>query len=184
MELHSSDSGDVVIKLQMVELESVPSYEATSYVWGDPNVKVSITCEGSSLKVTPNLKAALQHLRPEIGTRVLWADADCSNQEDLEERSQQVRIMSRIYAKATRSLVWLGTDGDENTDAFTLMKRIREFYLQENSIAFADIHDLDSSSRLKEFGIDKLLPIDILNGQNSSISITMRILPGAGVFRK
>jgi hypothetical protein len=30
--LHSSDSGDVVPKLQMVELESVPSYEAISYV--------------------------------------------------------------------------------------------------------------------------------------------------------
>jgi hypothetical protein len=76
------------------------------------------------LKVTPNLKAALQHLRPEIGTRVLWADAACINQEGLEERSQQVSIMSMIYAKATRSLVWLGTDGDENTAAFKLMKRL------------------------------------------------------------
>jgi hypothetical protein len=55
---------------------------------------------------------------------VLWADAACINQEDLEERSQQVSIMSMIYAKATRSHVWLGTDGDENTAAFTLMKRL------------------------------------------------------------
>jgi hypothetical protein len=68
MELHPSQSEDVIITLRTVELDLAPPYEAISYVWGDPNFKVGITCEGRSLQVTPNLKAVLHHLRPESGT--------------------------------------------------------------------------------------------------------------------
>jgi hypothetical protein len=39
---------------------------------------------------------------------VLWIDAICVNQEDLEERSSQVRRMAWIYSKAKRVIVWLG----------------------------------------------------------------------------
>lgn len=52
MELHPSESEDVIITLRTVELDLASPYEAISYVWGDPNFKVGITCEGRSLKVT------------------------------------------------------------------------------------------------------------------------------------
>ncbi|KAH7063709.1 hypothetical protein B0J12DRAFT_563004 [Macrophomina phaseolina] len=42
------------------------------------------------------------------GERILWVDAICINQDDLEERAAQVKIMSRIYDKALEVLVWLG----------------------------------------------------------------------------
>jgi hypothetical protein len=39
---------------------------------------------------------------------VLWIDAICVNQQDLEERSSQVKRMPDIYSTATRVVVWLG----------------------------------------------------------------------------
>jgi len=39
-----------------------------------------------------------------------WIDQMCINQEDLVERSDQVRIMDRIYKQAKGVLVWLGCD--------------------------------------------------------------------------
>lgn len=40
--------------------------------------------------------------------RILWADAVCINQKDLEERGSQVALMARIFSEASRGLVWLG----------------------------------------------------------------------------
>ncbi|KAK0663642.1 Serine/threonine-protein phosphatase 6 regulatory ankyrin repeat subunit C [Lasiodiplodia hormozganensis] len=38
----------------------------------------------------------------------IWIDALCINQDDLEERSAQVKIMPQVYGKAQSVLVWLG----------------------------------------------------------------------------
>jgi hypothetical protein len=40
--------------------------------------------------------------------RILWVNALCIDQQNLEERSQQVRMMSRIYEHCKRALIWLG----------------------------------------------------------------------------
>ena len=40
--------------------------------------------------------------------RYIWIDAICINQADLEERSQQVKLMGVVYRMAKRVLVWLG----------------------------------------------------------------------------
>jgi ABC-type antimicrobial peptide transport system ATPase subunit len=42
--------------------------------------------------------------------RVLWIDAICINQSSLSERSDQVALMSTIYSRANRNLVYLGED--------------------------------------------------------------------------
>ena len=39
----------------------------------------------------------------------MWADAVCINQNDLDERSSQVSIMSKIYKDAKKCQIWLGT---------------------------------------------------------------------------
>lgn len=46
------------------------------------------------------------------GERMLWIDALCINQDDLEERAAQVKIMPQIYDRADEVLVWLGTGLD------------------------------------------------------------------------
>jgi hypothetical protein len=39
---------------------------------------------------------------------LLWVDAICINQDDLEERNRQVSLMAFIYSRAQAVLVWLG----------------------------------------------------------------------------
>jgi hypothetical protein len=42
--------------------------------------------------------------------RVLWIDAVCIDQDDLEERANQVAMMDVIYSNTFRNLIWLGDD--------------------------------------------------------------------------
>ncbi|KAF8859326.1 heterokaryon incompatibility, partial [Acephala macrosclerotiorum] len=85
-------------------------YEALSYVWGESDPPCWILCNGQRKSVTPNLGAALRRLRYKEKWRLVWIDAICVNQEDLDERSQQVMLMRNIYSPARRVIVWLGED--------------------------------------------------------------------------
>jgi hypothetical protein len=52
----------------------------------------------------------LQLLRLPIGTRAVWVDAICINQNDIEERDSQVMKMSQRYKNCFRVVVFLGPD--------------------------------------------------------------------------
>lgn len=95
-------------------------YEALSYVWGCEGAvggkKPCVVVNGHELTVTPNLYTALLHLRDPFMERTLWIDALCINQQDDVEKGHQVQSMAKIYAKASRVVVWLGestTGSDE-----------------------------------------------------------------------
>ncbi|KAK3352266.1 heterokaryon incompatibility protein-domain-containing protein, partial [Lasiosphaeria hispida] len=92
--------------------EGTNMYEALSYVWGDTNNHRSISIDKHNVKVTPNLHAALLHLRDPFFERVLWVDAICINQNDPDEKGHQVGSMANTYAKAGRVIVWLGEAAD------------------------------------------------------------------------
>jgi len=106
-------------------------YEALSYVWGGENNKQPIyiqpkdpaDCTRRSLLATANLHAALSHLRDEFLERALWIDAICINQQDNVEKGLQVQSMARVYANATRVVVWLG---DANEDGEEAIREIAE----------------------------------------------------------
>ena len=66
------------------------------------------------LTVTETLHIPLLGLRHTSQARTLWIDQICINQTDLQERSEQVRIMRQIYSKAQLVILWLGEDGDNN----------------------------------------------------------------------
>ncbi|KAJ4109647.1 hypothetical protein NW768_012083 [Fusarium equiseti] len=111
-----------------------PNFEAISYAWGDASDTDQIdiadgshlpspdlqskeltdaftTFESSprgTLLIGRNLAAALRHLRLESKPRLLWADAICINQQDLDERASQVLRMGDIFSQARRVIVWLG----------------------------------------------------------------------------
>ena len=44
----------------------------------------------------------------QIRTRFLWIDQLCIDQANLEEKKQQVQLMSRIYSECSRGVVWVG----------------------------------------------------------------------------
>jgi hypothetical protein len=83
-------------------------YEALSYVWGDPDNTLSICVDKNQFQVTVNLYSALSRLRDHSFERIIWVDAICINQSNVEERKQQVQLMAKIYSNAHRVIVWLG----------------------------------------------------------------------------
>jgi hypothetical protein len=97
-------------------------YECLSYVWGDVEEKQTIQVEDAELAVTKNLHGALQRLRDPDLDRIVWVDAVCINQDDIEERAKQVQIMAMIYACASRVVVWLGEEADGSQDAMELLR--------------------------------------------------------------
>jgi hypothetical protein len=81
----------------------------------------SLWIDGIELPIRINLAKAIarlcrsrcEHTCPSDGTlcsRRMWIDAVCVNQEDHNERSQQVWLTSKIFAKAAHCVVWLGED--------------------------------------------------------------------------
>lgn len=88
-------------------------YEALSYTWGGEEKPCSITIKEQKLDITTNLYAALLRLRDRSLERIIWIDAICINQKNLEEQGQQVQLMAMIYSKAHRVLVWLGETADD-----------------------------------------------------------------------
>ena len=101
-------------------------YEALSYVWGNSTEKRNIYVDDSPFAVTHNLYEALLQLRQRSAVRVLWIDAICINQADIEERNGQVRQMRDVYAIAVRVLVWLGEadKADEMEDVEKAMETL------------------------------------------------------------
>ncbi|KAH8770898.1 heterokaryon incompatibility protein-domain-containing protein [Diaporthe sp. PMI_573] len=103
------------IHLEPCSLDSRP-YEAISYVWGDRSDNAVIIVSESqvdyAVDVPQRLHGALKKLRHHSDHRFIWADAICINQADEEEKSHQVRLMRRIFQRATRVVIWLGDDDE------------------------------------------------------------------------
>ncbi|KAF2012899.1 hypothetical protein BU24DRAFT_484765 [Aaosphaeria arxii CBS 175.79] len=92
-------------KLIHVPLSWRTRYEALSYNWGDPNNRASVVCDGQAI------------------SRVLWADCICINQNDLEEKSAQVKMMGQIYAGARRTVIWIGEASEDIKGAFSTLEK-------------------------------------------------------------
>jgi hypothetical protein len=122
-----------------ISLDSSVAYETISYVWGNP-----IVCENMRLRylssrsdpigtqsqneafetfdITTNLPTALRNLRYRIVPRLLWIDAICINQNDVDERAQQVQLMASIYELGAQSIVWLGPESENSTRALKFIE--------------------------------------------------------------
>ena len=110
--------------LSTVSLSTNPHYEALSYVWGNPADPKKLVISGRCFSMTWNLASALRSLRHEQEPRILWVDALCINQADLDERSQQVSIMASIYQQAHRVLVYVGERTEDSDLALDVTEKL------------------------------------------------------------
>jgi len=108
--------------LTHASLENKPTYEALSYTWGDAEDRRHILFDGYDFSITANLDVALRYLRKLGEVRTLWVDALCINQEDLEERSHQVRMMRDIFWSARGVLAWTGEPDERSDEALDLLQ--------------------------------------------------------------
>ncbi|KAI4159509.1 MAG: hypothetical protein LQ342_006510 [Letrouitia transgressa] len=115
--------------------ENRHTYEALSYTWGDPADRRVIFVDGDSVPITRNLDIALRYIRNPSEPRVLWIDALCIDQNNLEEKAQQVGMMKDIYREASQVLVWLG---ESDKDIRQAMQRIKKLeapgYLEASQV--------------------------------------------------
>jgi hypothetical protein len=87
-----------------------------------------IFCDGEIIEVTANCFSFIRHFQrlrehvsygtkfpqehqisPEVASHI-WIDAICINQDSIDERTCQVRIMDRVYRQAAKVLIWLGPE--------------------------------------------------------------------------
>lgn len=109
------------------------SYEAISYVWGSDVKDHIILLGGKTHRITANLSDALHQCRLSDQSRALWADSICIDQDNLDEKSHQVYMMSRVYASSQRTLICLGHgDQDHARDASAMTADVNKM-LQQTS---------------------------------------------------
>jgi hypothetical protein len=89
-------------------------YEAISYTWatedGDASLSRMIKCglHRLNLPISENCASALRRVRRRGSKRLIWIDMICIDQTNLEERNHQVRLMSTIYSKASKVVIYIG----------------------------------------------------------------------------
>lgn len=149
-------SGNQVLscRLHFINVDDGFEYLALSYVWGDPTQESWVMCNTKSLRITPNLWNLLHQLRNAHKAEFLWADAICIDQSNVAERSQQVRLMGDIYAKASGVVVWLGVKDSRSQAAFVGIKTTVRMMVE--NLQFAENYGGYSSSDLDAF--DELKP--------------------------
>ena len=96
------------LTIEHYPLSAAPLYLCLSYVWGGPERSLPVNCNGKTLMITQNLFEALCNSFRRYPEMHLWADGLCINQDDLDERAQQVRLMGKIYSNCNMALAHLG----------------------------------------------------------------------------
>lgn len=123
---------DIIVgSLTEIDITKVAlTYNAISYVWGDPTKTSTISCNGQTLSIPATLDVVLRRLRrtsEQTTALSLWADSICINQdtkpEALSERSHQVGRMGLIFSSADMVYVDLG---DIHSDTYHHLNDLHE----------------------------------------------------------
>ena len=118
-------NADIVVELRVNSGAEAP-YEAISWCWGaaPPRHPIRIRDEHGDFcfKVPKNLEQALRRLRLPDRYRTIWIDTICIHQDDLQEKSRQVGLMSEIYGRAQKVSIWLGDEDNISRRALAFVK--------------------------------------------------------------
>jgi Heterokaryon incompatibility protein (HET) len=135
VDLHfGSPSDDLMCTVYTERLGRKP-FTAVSYCWGSSERPHLMKCSDPKrieidglnyygpaekptgvIKITENLRNLLLAMRTEDTYVTLWIDSICINQEDVDEKTEQVKMMSLIYDNSSSTIVYLG-ESDRQTEA-------------------------------------------------------------------
>ena len=142
--LQFEPSKSLSCKLYNVKLKERFPYAALSYTWGEPVLSHSILVNDGLLPITENLFNALTYINSlwRGSKRCLWVDQVCVNQDDVDERSAQVRLMKSVYEGATVIGAWLdiGEHKVESELAFGKMLKLSRLLLDAEERHNGEIH--------------------------------------------
>ncbi|KAK5944307.1 hypothetical protein PMZ80_003588 [Knufia obscura] len=116
----------ITCNLTTVPLHTAKSkYVVLSYRWGTTPATQPILLNGHLFLLRHNLWSFLDVIREQEGM-MLWIDALCIDQGNVEERNSQVKVMGRIFQGASMVLSWLGVGNEAVEMAFEVMGRVWE----------------------------------------------------------
>ncbi|UKZ94139.1 uncharacterized protein TrAFT101_009026 [Trichoderma asperellum] len=98
---------------KLVETSCPPSYAALSYVWGpaavfrtiQDNIEALMQPEGLPVRSFPKSIRDAMTLAKELGFQYIWVDSICIIQDSTADKVQQLRMMDRIYSRASLTIV-------------------------------------------------------------------------------
>ncbi|KAJ4235828.1 hypothetical protein NW759_000911 [Fusarium solani] len=99
---------DDALQAELFEADQTFEYTALSYTWGSRRALRQVTLNGLSRGITVNLDLALRTLRSTHSPVIVWADALCIDQEDVEDKSTQVGLMNEIFGWASQVRAYVG----------------------------------------------------------------------------
>lgn len=119
------------LSVHHLKQESPLPYTALSYVWGPPSTMSgseddTLVVNGEAIPARKNLLSALRVFRKRKDTTYLWVDAVCINQDDLEEKMTQIKLMGDIYSLAEKTVIWLGPAGNGSDVAMDAVRDLEE----------------------------------------------------------
>ncbi|KAF2132910.1 heterokaryon incompatibility protein [Dothidotthia symphoricarpi CBS 119687] len=134
-------------------------FEAVSYTWGDATQVSGLQFEGvpGHIGLTSNLTHALPHLARHSATKRLWIDQICINQSDNDEKSAQVGLMSEIYKKATRTIIWLGPSDEGSELCREWLDAINHFFSTSDNCRRMTPSNLDYNTDRRNAGLQREL---------------------------
>ena len=104
--------------MKTIDLDAEPSYIALSYTWGSKGDEAEIFVDEYRVWIRRNLCEALRAMRDSTSNVTLWIDALSISQSNLEEKSQQVANIGRIFSHAIEVRAWLGEHADGSQTLF------------------------------------------------------------------
>lgn len=109
--LPGEENSTVECRLHLANSRYLKDHTALSYCWGNSEKKSLIYINDCPVSILWNLEAALRELRRR-NVSLVWIDALCINQDDMQEKSDQLLRIQEIYTRAKETLAWLGPDFD------------------------------------------------------------------------
>jgi hypothetical protein len=90
----------------------------TMYVkWGSQDKEFNVLVDCDEIPVTANAYNLLRDISSYLFPRLIWIDSICIDQDNISEKTEQVRLMGEIYTGASLGTVWLSTSATKQSDA-------------------------------------------------------------------
>ncbi|KAK4163742.1 heterokaryon incompatibility protein-domain-containing protein [Cladorrhinum sp. PSN259] len=131
--LFKYNDGSISGELQHFHLERCPRFIATSYVWGDREDTNPIQLNGYTVEILNTARSFFEEmLAPDHydyfppSKTWWWMDCICINQDDPLERSAQVGLMSAVYQRALKTVIWLGQASEDSDEGLGFLKLLAE----------------------------------------------------------
>jgi hypothetical protein len=137
--------------------DAPPEYFAVSYAWGSEQNTENILCSGKAFNITPHLKEGLRCICTTSGSRRLWVDAICINQEDNREKEAQVAKMHHIYREAKSVYVWPGKEQDNSDAAISAISEVKDVLRDKKDLTERILKLNSKAPRLLDLSVFKPL---------------------------